>query len=65
MKRVISIFVLVAMVLALGVAASGCKSAQNGGEATGSYSDAIPGGVGDVSQEVLEALTKETSISAY
>ncbi len=65
MKRVISLLVLAAMVLALGVVATGCKgSAGNSGDA-GNYTDAIPGGSADVSTEVLEALTKPTEISIY
>ncbi len=66
MKKVISMLVLVVMVLALGVSAAGCKSTTNAGTGnTGSFVDAIPGGTADVSADVLEALTKETSISTY
>ncbi len=65
MKRVISLLILAAMVLALGVSATGCKGSTGDGDSTGSYSDAVPGGSADVSTEVLEALTKETEISMY
>ncbi len=65
MKKVISLLVLIVMVLAIGAVASGCKSTIDDEDGTGSYADAIPGGVGDVSQEVLDALTMPTSISTY
>ena len=65
MKRVISIALVLLLVLALGVTAAGCKS--TGGKETdaGKYGDAIPGGVGDVSAEVLEALMNSGNIVAY
>ncbi len=65
MKRVISLLVLTALVLALGVTAAGCKGEATGNNDGGQYENAIPGGVGDVSQEVIEALTMETEISMY
>ncbi len=65
MKKAISILLLIAMILALGVSATGCKS-QTGdaGEET-KYGDAIPGGSADVSADVIEALTTATTISTY
>ncbi len=65
MKKALSVLILAALVLTLGVAASGCKSAETDTGDAGSYSDAIPGGSADVSAEVLEALTNSGKISVY
>lgn len=65
MKKAISLLVLMAMVLSLGLAATGCKATETDTGDTGSFSDAIPGGSADVSREVLEALTNSGTISTY
>ncbi len=66
MKKVVSMLVLIVMVLALGISATGCKTAAGNTDANqGQYKNAIPGGVGDVSQDVMEALTMPTKISMY
>ncbi len=66
MKRIISLIVLLSMVMTLGVAVSACKSgAQTVAQPSSVYSEEIPGGTADVSTEVLEALTMETSITMY
>ncbi len=65
MKKAISILLLVVMVLALGVAATGCKSEANSDGPANDFGDAIPGGTADVSEEVLAALQKSGEISLY
>ncbi len=65
MKKVISLLILMALVLSLGIAATGCKSVDTDLGNTGSFSDAIPGGSADVSADVLEALTQSGTISTY
>ena len=66
MKRILSLVLVLILVLALGITAAGCAS--TGGSDTddgGKYADKIPGGVGDVSEEVLAALTESGSITVY
>ncbi len=65
MKKAISILLLIVMVLALGVSAVGCNSTTTDDGANFDFGDQIPGGTANVSADVLEALTKETSISVY
>ena len=66
MKRILSLVLALALVLALGITAAGCASTNNNEEeAGGKYSDKIPGGVGDVSEEVLAALTESGTITVY
>ncbi len=65
MKKAISILLLIVMVLALGVSATGCKGSTGDTDATGDYADAIPGGTADVSADVLAALQDSGKISLY
>jgi len=66
MKRILSILLVLVMVAALGVSATGCAS--TGGDKSGDdgkYSQDIPGGVGDVSAETLEALSNSGTVTVY
>lgn len=65
MKKAISIAVIVIMVLALGVTASGCKGTSSSDDNKSNFGDVIPGGSADVSTEVLEALQNSGEISMY
>ncbi len=65
MKKLISMLVLAALVMSLGLAAVGCKSSGTDSGETGSFIDAIPGGSADVSVEVLNALADSGTISTY
>ena len=66
MKRVISLLLVLVMVAALGIMASGCKSSSGGDSADGGkYSQDVPGGVGDVSAETLEALSNSGTVTIY
>ena len=65
MKRVISLVLVLLLVLGLGMAAAGCKSSGAKEDEGGKYGDSIPGGVGDVSEEVLAALTESGNIKTY
>lgn len=66
MKRIISLLLVLVMIFALGVMAAGCKSsgAHNEGN-TGKYGQDVPGGVGDVSAETLEALSNSGTVTIY
>ena len=65
MKRVLSLVLVLLLVCALGLTAAGCKSNGTKDDEGGKYGDAIPGGVGDVSEEVLAALTNSGDITVY
>ena len=65
-KRVFSCLIVLMLICALGLTAAGCKSSSVNSEDDGnSMGDLIPGGVGDVSAEVLEALSNSGEISVY
>lgn len=66
MKRIVSIFVLFALMLVICIGTAGCKG--NNGDAqtdSGEYSNAVPGGAADVSADVLEALSNSGEVSIY
>lgn len=65
MKRVISLLLMLVLVLAMGLCASSCASTGTEDTQSGDYADYIPGGVGEVSPEVLEALTNSGTVSSY
>ena len=65
MKRVFSLVLVLLLVCALGLTAAGCKSSGGNDDEGGKYSDKIPGGVGDVSEEVLAALQESGNIVIY
>ena len=65
MKKVISIMLLIVMILALGISATGCKSTTGDDGAKSDFDGAIPGGTADVSEEVLAALQNSGKISLY
>ena len=65
MKKAISLVLVLILVFALGITATGCKSTNEKPDEGGKYADKIPGGVGDVSEEVLAALTESGNIVAY
>ncbi len=68
MKKVISLLILACLMLSLGIAATGCKGSEDGGNNAsggGDYADAVPGGNADVGVEVMEALTNSGTISMY
>ncbi len=65
MKRVFSLVLVLILVCALGITAAGCKSSGGNDDDGGKYADKIPGGVGNVSKEVLAALTESGNIVAY
>ena len=65
MKRVLSLVLVLILVCALGITAAGCKSSGAADDDGGKYADKIPGGVGNVSEEVLAALTESGNIVVY
>ncbi len=65
MKKLFSMLLIVVLVCALGVIATGCNASSPSTDEGGKYSDAIPGGVGDVSEEVLAALSDSGKIKVY
>ncbi len=65
MKRIISVLLMLVLVLAMGLCASSCASTETNDDKTGDYADYIPGGVGEVSPEVLEALTNSGTVTSY
>ncbi len=67
MKKILSLALVLIMAFSVFVAATGCSSSQNDGAADkgGEFSNDIPGGVGNVSAEMLEALSNSGTISVY
>ncbi len=67
MKKVLSLLVLFALVLSIGLVATGCKGSTDngGGTASGDFADAIPGGSADVSAETLQALSESGTVRIY
>ena len=60
MKKLFSILIVAALTAALAVTAVGCKSTggNDDSNSAGNYGKDIPGGVGDVSAETLQALSQ-------
>ena len=67
MKRIISLVLVLVLALSLGVVATGCASTAGSDDKGGSgqFGDAVPGGVGDVSAEMLEAFSNSGTVSVY
>ncbi len=65
MKKVFSLVLVFVLVCALGMMAVGCNTGETATENGGKYSDEIPGGVGNVSEEVLAALSNSGTIRVY
>ena len=66
MKRIVSLTLVLVLALTLAIAATSCKSSQDVGSGDGGkYSGDIPGGVGDVSAETLEALSNSGKVTIY
>ncbi len=66
MKRIFSLVIMFIMIAALATVAVGCNSAQNEGDnGGGKYGGDIPGGVGTVSEETLEALAQSGTVRIY
>ena len=67
MKRVLSLILVVVLALSVLLVSASCASTGDKGDkdAGGKYGNDIPGGVGDVSAEVLEALSESGTISVY
>lgn len=64
MKRILSVFVMLVLVLSFAAMATGCPAKAEPGP-SGKFDNIIPGGVYDVSQEVLEALVDSGTVSTY
>lgn len=64
-KRLLSCLLVLLLVCSLGIAAAGCKSSEVNANDDGKYVDKIPGGVGDVSEKILAALTESGSVTVY
>ena len=65
-KRIISLLLTVVLVCALALTAAGCKTGGGGDQDSGkNMSDLVPGGVADVSAEMLEALSNSGNVSVY
>ena len=62
MKRLVSLMLLILLVMTAfaGCASGGADTADNG-----KYGNETPGGVGDVSTEILEALANSGTVSVY
>lgn len=66
MKRILSVFVLLALVVALCASASSCKGTSDStGIRDGEYADNVPGGVADVSAEMLKAFSESGTVKVY
>jgi len=67
MKKVISLVLVLVLALSLFLVATGCASNSDDGDkdSNGKYANDIPGGVGDVSAEMLEAFSNSGSVSVY
>ncbi len=65
MKKVLSLILVLVLVCALGIMATGCNPGETATEDGGKYSNEIPGGVGDLSEEVLAALSDSGKIRVY
>lgn len=67
MKKLFSILIVAALTAALAVTAVGCKSTggNDDSNSAGNYGKDIPGGVGDVSAETLQALSQSGTVSVY
>ncbi len=64
MKRIVSVLILAVLVLSL-FAVVGCSSTGDNGDDTGYTGNTIPGGMADVSEEVLEALQNSGEVKVY
>jgi len=64
-KRAFSCFIVLALICALAITATGCKTANVNSEDGKNMGDLVPGGVADVSAEVLEALSNSGEVSVY
>lgn len=56
---------MLVLVLALGISAASCQTSGSGDNGGGKYTDVVPGGVDEVSAEVIEALTKSGTVKTY
>ncbi len=65
MKRIFSLLMIVVLIAALAIVATGCNGSTTDNTSTGKYSDIIPGGESGVSQEVLEALVQSGTVTTY
>ncbi len=65
MKRILAFLVITILVCSLAVAATGCKGSSSGDDTASLPSDLIPGGVANVSEEVLAALSESGTVSIY
>ena len=67
MKRIISLVLVLLLALSLFLVATGCASTANSDNkgGNGQFGDAVPGGVGDVSAEMLEAFSNSGTVSVY
>lgn len=67
MKKIFSLILVLVFALSVFAVAAGCASSEagNDGDKQGQFGGDIPGGVGDVSAEVLEALSNSGTVSVY
>lgn len=67
MRKILSLLILCALVLSLGIAATGCNSTSDNTGSTndGQFANAIPGGSADVSAETLQALSESGTVRIY
>ncbi len=65
MKKVLSVLLMLVLVFALCITATSCQTSETSKEETGDFSNYIPGGVEDVSEEVLQALTQSGTVTSY
>ncbi len=65
MKRIFALFVVVLLVCSLAVVATGCKGSSQSDDATNLPNDLVPGGVANVSEEVLAALSDSGTVKIY
>ena len=64
-KRAISCIVVVILICSLAIVATGCKSADVNTDDDKNMGDLVPGGVANVSAEVLEALSNSGDVMIY
>ncbi len=67
MKRLLSLLLVLLVAFSIFMVATGCAESEQKDNATngGKYGNDIPGGVGEVSAEVLEALSESGTIKVY
>lgn len=65
LKKMISLVLVALLVCALGITAAGCKGSSGDKQDSAFGEGQIPGGVADVSEEVLQALSESGNVLVY